>query len=53
MKKYNKPDIETFVISSIDVIAASESAALNNIAQNIAVEGARTQVYDFSELFGE
>ena len=53
MKKYNKPNIETFVISSIDVIATSESAALNNIAQNLAVENARTQAYDFNDLFGE
>ena len=53
MKKYNKPNIETFVISSIDVIATSESAALNNIAQNLAVENARTQAYDFNDLFGD
>ena len=52
MKKYSKPDIKTFVISSIDVIATSESAALNNIAQNLAIENARTQAYDFTELFG-
>ena len=53
MKKYNRPNIETFVISSIDVIATSENPALNNIAANLAIENARTQAYDFNELFGE
>ena len=53
MKKYNRPTVETFAISSIDAITTSESNALNNIAQNIAVENAKTQAYDFNDLFGE
>ena len=53
MKKYRKPTLESFVVNTIDVITTSDNPVLNNLAQNIAVENARTQAYDFNELFGE
>ena len=51
MRKYNKPHLEVNVFQTIDVLTTSDNSALNNIAQNLASEGARTQAYDFSELF--
>ena len=53
MKKiYSKPSLNGLNIQSTDVILTS-AAALENIVQNVAVTNARTEVYDFTEFFGE
>ena len=52
MKKYSKPNLETFTVNTIDVITTSDNSALNNLAQNLAVENAKTEAYDFEALFG-
>ena len=53
MKKYIKPNIDDFVIRTTDVITTSSGTALNDIVKNVSVAQARTQVYDFIEMFGE
>ena len=51
-KVYSRPDLNEFDVQSVDVITTSD-AALENIVQNIATANARTEVYDFTEFFGE
>lgn len=52
MKKYEKPVINNINIQSVDIITTSDDAVVENFVANVAIAEARTQAYNFNELFG-